>query len=406
MINIKQAAILCGGRGMRLRPLTDRMPKPMVPVNDIPFLQHLLDQLKDNGIKEVILMTGYLGEQIRDHFRDGGSLELKISYSHGPTEWETGQRVFEAKDMLEEKFLLLYSDNFLPFNLEKAVKFHEEKRRLLSFIVQPKARGNIRLGEGGAVLAYDKTRSGEGLNFVELGYMVADKKIFEYYTDKEVSFSDIIAKLVSAGEVAGMPVLDTYYSISDMERLKLTEKYLKPKKILLVDRDGVINEKAPCGEYVTAWEKFSFIRENVEGMKRLSGAGFSFIVISNQAGIARGMVSAEAVDDIHQRMKDALEKKGVRILAIYLCPHHWDEKCLCRKPEPGLFFQASREWFFRLDKTYFIGDDYRDCQAAYRAGCGCVYTGEKSDLKKLNTDEQPRWAVSNLNEAINYLVKI
>jgi D-glycero-D-manno-heptose 1,7-bisphosphate phosphatase len=399
----KQAAILCGGLGTRLRPLTDTMPKPMVPVNGFPFLKYLLEQLKDNGVKEVILMTGYLGEQIRDYFGDGTSLGISIRYSQGPAEWETGRRLFEAKGMLNEHFFLLYSDNFLSLSLNKIFKFYSEKKKLLSFVVHPKAKGNIRLREDGIVQVYDKSRSAEGLDFVELGYMIANKKIFEYYTDKDVSFSDIITKLVSAQEVAGMSILDAYYSISDMDRLKLTEEYLKPKKVLIIDRDGVINEKPPRGEYVSSWGKFLFIRENIEAMKKLSHAGFSFIVISNQAGIARGMVSGEAVAAIHQRMREELGREGISILDIYVCPHHWDEKCFCRKPQPGLFFEASRKWLFRLDKTFFIGDDSRDCQAAYRAGCGCVYTGEKSELQNLTQEEQPQWAVDNLNEAVTYL---
>jgi D-glycero-D-manno-heptose 1,7-bisphosphate phosphatase len=402
----KQAVILCGGLGERLRPLTDLVPKPMVLLNGVPFLRYLLRQIKDNGIKEVILLTGYRGEQIREYFKDGGQLGLLIRYSHGPVEWETGRRLFEAKDLLDEHFLLLYSDNFLSFNLKKAVEFYDEQKKILSFVVQSKEKGNIRMGEDGLVKVYDKTRTAQGLSFVELGYMIISKKVFEFYRDKDVSFSDIIKKLVAVGQVAGFGVLDAYYSISDIERLKLAEKYLKPKKILLIDRDGVINKKAPRGEYVGSWENFSFIPENVEGMKKLSQAGFSFIVISNQAGIARGMVTAEAVDFIHQRMREALKDKGINILDIYLCPHHWDEKCSCRKPEPGLFFEASRKWSFRLDKAYFIGDDSRDCQAAYRAGCGCVYAGDDHDLKDLSSQEQPQIVVKNLNEAVPYLEKI
>ena len=128
----RQAVILCGGLGERLRPLTDLAPKPMVLVNGVPFLKYLLEQLKDNGIKEVILLTGYRGEQIREYFKDGSQLGLWIRYSHGPVEWETGRRLFEAKDLLDEHFLLLYSDNFLSFNLKKAVKFYDEQKKILS----------------------------------------------------------------------------------------------------------------------------------------------------------------------------------------------------------------------------------------------------------------------------------
>lgn len=404
MVLPEQAAILCGGRGTRLRPLTDRMPKPMVPVNGVPFLEHLLVQLRENGIRDVILMTGYLGEQIQEYFGEGRSLELRLRYSHGPVDWDTGRRLYEIKQWLQDRFMLLYADNFVPFDLRKLTAFHEQQGRLLTFTVQAKSSGNLRLSEDGAVEVYDKTRSAGNLGFVELGYMIASTKIFDYYDGIEVSFSDIIAKLVTARQVAAMVVVDAYHSVSDPDRLKLTEAYLKPKKILLIDRDGVINKRPPKGEYIASWSAFSFIPENVRGMKQLSEAGFSFIVISNQAGIARGMVSRDAVDAMHRKMREMLENEGVRILNIYLCPHHWDDHCSCRKPQPGLFFQATREWLFRLDKAYFIGDDPRDCQAAYRAGCGCIYVGSKDDLNELLPEEQPRWVVKNLEEAVTCLV--
>lgn len=404
MVIPEQAAILCGGRGSRLHPITDRIPKPMVPVNGAPFLEHLLVQLRDNGLRDIILMTGYRGEKIHEYFGDGSFLRLHLRYSHGPVEWDTGRRLYEVKPWLNDCFMLLYADNFVQFNLQKLAKFHSEHGKLLTFTAQAKSLGNIRLAEDGAVEIYDRTRSAGNLGFVELGYMIASKKIFDYYREIDVSFSEIIAKLVAVKQVAAMVVGDAYHSVSDPDRLKLTEEYLKPKKILLIDRDGVINTRAPKGEYIASWSAFSFIPENVRGMKQLSEAGFSFIVISNQAGIARGMVSRDAVDAMHRKMREMLENEGVRILNIYLCPHHWDDHCSCRKPQPGLFFQATREWLFRLDKAYFIGDDPRDCQAAYRAGCGCIYVGSKDDLNELLPEEQPRWVVKNLEEAVTCLV--
>jgi histidinol-phosphate phosphatase family protein len=403
MIAIKQAAILCGGRGTRLAPITDTLPKPMVPVNGIPFLCYLLAQLRDNGILDVILMTGYLGEQISAYFNDGRALGMRISYSHGPVEWDTGRRLYEIKGRLQEHFLLMYSDNFVSFSLARLTDFYERQKKLLCCIVQRKAAGNIRVADDGAVEVYDKTRSRDNLEFVELGYMICSTKIFEFYADPETSFSAILEKLVVNKQVAGMEVKDAYHSISDTERLRKTEEYLRPKKLLIIDRDGVINAKAPRGEYVDSWDKFVFIRENVEGMDALAKKGFSFVIISNQAGIGRGTVSADAVSDINARMRNILEMKGIVIRAIYVCPHHWEDKCLCRKPEPGLFFQASRELLFRLDKTYFIGDDPRDCQAAYRAGCRCVFIGEEKDLTGLTAEERPLLTVSNLKEAVAYL---
>ena len=111
--------------------------------------------------------------------------------------------------------------------------------------------------------------------------MLVNKLIFKYFKGIDGSFTDVIESLVLDGQVAGLVSKDPYHSISDYDRWKLTEKYLSPKKILLIDRDGVINQKASRGEYIDKWSDFKFIPENIQGMKTLSEMGFSFIIISN-----------------------------------------------------------------------------------------------------------------------------
>jgi D-glycero-D-manno-heptose 1,7-bisphosphate phosphatase len=399
----KQAAILCGGLGSRLRPITDKIPKPMVPVNGVPFLEHLIHQLKENGIFDFVFMTGYRGDQIEEYFGDGSQFGVKIQYSQGPPEWETGRRLHRAKNLLKDMFLILYSDNFVQFDLKKLSKFYEEKKKLLCFIVQKKSTGNILLGKDGVVELYDKTRTAENVDFVELGYMIADKEIFRFITDENSSFSEVITRLVSEREVAGMTVLDAYHSISDPERWQLMEKYLTPKKILLIDRDGVINRKAPRGEYIGKWSDFVFISDTVDGLKELSQEGFEFIVISNQAGIGRGVLSAASVDEINDRMKKYLEAQNIPIKGIYVCPHHWEDSCDCRKPAPGMLFQASRDFLFRLDKTFFIGDDARDCQAAHNAGCKSIFLGEPVVVEKLSDKESPQLIIKTLKSLLPFL---
>jgi histidinol-phosphate phosphatase family protein len=404
-MDIEQAAIFCGGMGKRLRPITNIIPKPMVLANGYPFLEYLLEQLKQNGIKEVVLMTGYLGEKISEYFGNGSAFGLHITYSHGPVEWETSRRLYEAKPLLKDHFLLLYADNFVQFDLKKMIGFYQKMCKLLCFVVQSKTNGNIRLMDDGTVEVYDKTRSAQNLRFVELGYMLVNKNVFEYYRNIDGSFSDILLRLVSDRQVAGMVVEDAYHSISDPERLKLTEMYLKPKKILLVDRDGVINEKAPRGEYIAKWSDFRFVPGNIRGLKKLSEQGFEFIVISNQAGIGRGILNAEEVSKINEEMKNTLKKEGICILDVYVCPHHWEDKCYCRKPNPGLFFQASRDWLFRLDKTCFIGDDPRDCQAAYNAGTKSIFLGNAAELCDLSGEEYPHFICDSISDAFTYITE-
>lgn len=403
MTRPEQAVILCGGLGTRMRPFTDTMPKPMVPVNGRPFLAYLIEQLREQGIRRILLLTGYRGEMIQDFFGGGAAWGIEIGYSHGPAEWETGRRVWEARGHLDERFLMLYSDNYAPFNFEKLLAFHAAHSGLVSLSLQPKAAGNIRLATDGRVTLYDSSRSTPGLDHVEIGYMVVERDpVLALFDSADLSFSRILERLAQRGELAGKVGCDPYHSISDPTRWKLAERFLQIKRIVLIDRDGTINRRPSRGEYVTRWEDFHWIAETVEGMRRLADAGFRFIVISNQAGIARGMVDSAAVDAINGRMVRDLRALGIEVLDVYVCPHHWDDGCDCRKPAPGLFFRASREHLLRMDRTVYVGDDPRDCLAAYNAECLCVLIGPERDLDP-GGGARPAFTSSSLLDAMSWI---
>lgn len=390
---LNQAVILCGGLGTRLRPLTDNLPKPMVSVNDRPFLFHLLMQLSEQGITRFVLLTGYLSEKISDYFGDGSRHGWEISYSTGPTEWDTGRRVWEARHQLDAQFLLLYSDNFIQFNLSKLQKLHEELTPSISLLLAPKSNGNIKVSDDGRIEAYDKTRSGNGFDFVEVGYMLVERdeilKDFANYSNfPDFSFSAVLQGLAHQQKIAGLVVRDAYHSVSDPARLALMSEYLKPKKILLIDRDGTMNEKAPSGEYITHWNHFKWIPETLNALIDLSKLGFKFIIITNQAGIARKMIEPHALEDIHKRVVSELAEVGVEVLHVYMCPDHWDANSSMRKPAPGMFFQAAREFNLRMDRCLYVGDDERDCIAAANAGCGMIYLSNREEPP--NLEEFPK----------------
>ena len=402
----EQGVILCGGLGKRLRPFTERMPKPMVPCNGKPFLWYLLRQLHGQGISRFVLLTGYLAEKIQEYFGDGSRWGWQIDYSEGPVEWDTGRRLWEACSLLDHRFLLCYCDNFVPFSLEKVLRRHERHGLSLTFMISRKSPGNIAVDENGIVQQYDKNRSTEECDSVEIGYMVVERdRTFAFYEQPDSSFSTILQKMTEHREISTWLQGDSYHSISDPERWKKTEAYLKPKKILLVDRDGVINRKAPQGEYITVWEEFEWISETRAAMKSLSEYGYSFVVISNQAGIGRGVVSKKAVDKINRRMVEELRREQISIEGVYLCPHHWEDGCNCRKPEPGLFFKASQDLLFNLEQTFFVGDDLRDCIAAYNAGCGSIYIGDKADLNSLKRRYWPDLVVQDMKGCTQYLLE-
>ena len=124
--NPRQAVIFCGGLGTRLKPFTINNPKPMIMCNEKPFIWHLMNQLSEQGISKFVLLTGYLADKIENYFGNGKKFGWDISYSFGPVKWDTGKRLWEAQDLIDECFILLYSDNFSPFSINKIMITHNK----------------------------------------------------------------------------------------------------------------------------------------------------------------------------------------------------------------------------------------------------------------------------------------
>lgn len=135
---------------------------------------------------------------------------------------------------------------------------------------------------------------------------------------------------------------------------------------IFLDRDGVINENR--SDYVKSWSEFCFLPGSKEAIVMLTRAGYRIIVCTNQAGIARGSLSEETVEDIHRRMVAEIAKEGGIIERIYYCPHGKDENCFCRKPRPGMLLSARDELGIDLHDALFIGDSISDVHAALAAG--------------------------------------
>ncbi|MFC1917399.1 HAD-IIIA family hydrolase [Chloroflexota bacterium] len=386
--DLKQAVILAGGIGSRLRPLTNAVPKPMVLVNNRPFLEYLIDMLKENGISEIVLLLGYLPEKITGHFGDGSNFGIGIKYSIGQVSDKTGTRIKKAEHLLDDYFLLMYGDNCWPLNLEKLLEFYTRHEVLASVTIYANkdgiTRNNVLVNDDGYVLKYDKTRKDNNLNGVEIGFFIMNKKTLELMPSRNFSFEEVILPgLIARRQLGGYQTDHRYYSISTPEKLKLTEKFLEPKKVVFLDRDGVINRKPPRAEYVKRWEEFEFLPEATQALRLLTQNGYDICMVTNQAGIARGVMSEQDLKDIHEELGKELEKHDAKISAIYYCPHGWDDGCECRKPKPGLLYQAARDHNLDLTKTIFIGDDERDMQAGTAAGCKTILVTPGNNLLQI-----------------------
>lgn len=141
------------------------------------------------------------------------------------------------------------------------------------------------------------------------------------------------------------------------------------KKAAFLDRDGVINRKAPEGQYVTRWADMEFLPGTCEAIRLLNNAGFLVVVVSNQRCVAEGLITAEELESMHARMCREFHAAGATIDAVYYCPHDNQPPCGCRKPQPGMLLDAARRHGVQLAASWMIGDSERDVQAGRNAGC-------------------------------------
>ena len=138
-------------------------------------------------------------------------------------------------------------------------------------------------------------------------------------------------------------------------------------KLVLLDRDGVINHDSE--NYVKTPDEWTLIPGSAAAIGTLNKAGLIVAICSNQSGIGRGILTDSALELIHRKMHDALREAGAHIDRVYVCPHHPDDDCECRKPRPGMLIRAMNEFGASPDQTCFVGDSLRDIEAAIAAGC-------------------------------------
>ena len=369
-----QAVILAGGRGTRLRPITDTIPKPMLEFHGKPFLEYLIELLAEQGFRNVLLLLGYLPGIIQEYFGDGSRWGINIEYSVTSVGNDTGRRIRLASDHIADHFLLMYCDNYWPMRLDDMWKQYVDSGVPAMVTVYSNedgyTRSNIRLDDEGFVSVYDKDRSARDLGGVDIGYALMTKSVVDKLPDSNVNFESLIYPgLVEKRQLKGYLTHHRYYSVGSHERLPITDTFLARNPTIFLDRDGVLNEKPPRAEYVKTWDEFKWMPGSLEALRVLKASGYKVIVISNQAGIARGVMSEASLTDIHDRMTFDIREAGGEIEAMYYCPHGWDEGCKCRKPSPGMLYQAQRDHHLDLSRTCFIGDDERDAEAAEAAGC-------------------------------------
>lgn len=384
-VTIHQAVILAGGMGTRMKPFTDSHPKPMYPFCGKPFIAYLVEQIRSFGIQNILILLGYMPEDIMEYLKDGREYGVNISYDITPVEYNTGGRLLHAQELIDEQFLLMYCDNYCPIHFQQLVKDYESNHALIQLSAYENKDGytksNLLINDG-LVRAYDKKRITPNLQGVDIGYAVIDKCVFRYMAGQDVNFEEAVyPEIVKEEKLFSTLTKHRYYSVGSWERIQLTEQFFDNQPTVFLDRDGTINKRPPKACYIENPEQFIWLEGAKEAISLLKSSGYRVLLVSNQPGIARGNLTEDMLEQIHKKMQeDLIQETGYQIDAIYYCPHNWDDGCECRKPKPGMLYQAQKDYSLNLTKCILIGDDDRDIEAGNAAGCKTYQIADSRNL--------------------------
>jgi len=431
---MRQAVILAGGKGTRLKSITGDLPKPMVSILGAPLLQHLIEQCVAYDIVDIKLLVSYRKEAIEDYFGDGSQYGVSIQYIVEDIPRGTAGALIDALPELDEQFLVVYGDTFFDIDLGSFWNFHQNQAGDISIFLHPNDHPHdsdlVEVDPSFQVLKIHPYPhdSQWRQNLVNAAVYMINKsalKGIDFVLDRPDIAKDLFPLMLESGKKL-YGYISTEY-IKDMgmpKRLSKVErdidsgkvKSLKkqtPKMAIFIDRDGTINQEV---NHLSSQDQFELLDGVGEAICQINAAGILAVIVTNQPVIARGELEESELKVIHNKMDTLLGRQGAYIDRLYYCPHHADSgfdgeiealkfDCNCRKPKIGMFTQAEKDLNIILEKSWVVGDSTRDILAAQNAGMKSILVETGHAGKDCSFEVNPDFIAKDLNEAVKLILK-
>lgn len=426
-----RAFIIAGGKGTRMGPLTEALPKPMLKIAGKRVLEHQIECLKMNKISRITIFTGYLGGVIEDYFKNGSGFGVDIDYERETVPLGTSGCLASMRDKVREDCLVVYGDLVFDMVIENLIECHRRSSSIATIVVHPNdhpfdsdliemdADGNITA----FILKHCKPRVYS--NLANAAIYVMSKEALKYIPpDRPSDFiRDIFPEMLKSREKIsgyrtteyikdmGTPErysrVDADYSNGKVHRLSKR----KPRPAAFMDRDGTLIKHIDQLSRATDLETFPF---TARAIKKLNKAGILAIVATNQPALARNLCSAEELDFMHRRLETLLGLEESYLDGIYFCPHHPDKgwpgenekykiDCECRKPKTGMIDKAVADMNIDIKASWFIGDTTTDIRTGQNAGMRTVLvrTGLGGADGKFQCS--PDFVFGDIDEAVDFI---
>ena len=403
--NNMKTVIMAGGFGSRLSEICNGLPKPLVKIDGVPILEREIDCLREQGFTDIILTVSYKAEMIIDYFGDGSKISpitgqpfgVNIEYFIEKEPLGNAGALFKIKDRLTDDFLLLNADSLFDIDFNRFLNFHYEHNALVTLFAHPNNHpydsGLLVTDEKNIVknwLNKEDDRPKYYRNLVNAGLHILSKKVLNdfIFKDKIDLDRDIIKPniktnrifaYISSEYVKDMGTSKRFYEVEeDIKSGKVSRKsFLNKQKAIFLDRDGTINKYVG---FLRDVNELELLPKVADAVKLINKSDYLAIVVTNQPVIARGEVTIEQLNDIHNKMETLLGDEGAYLDAIYYCPHHPDKgfegevpelkiNCDCRKPGIGLLKKAANDFNIDLTKSWMVGDSETDILCGNKANC-------------------------------------
>jgi D-glycero-alpha-D-manno-heptose 1-phosphate guanylyltransferase len=389
-MQIKEAIILAGGLGTRLSKTVPDLPKCMAPVAGQPFLKYVIRYLLSQGVEKFIFSLGYKHEIIEKFLSDEfPALNCQCSVEEEPL--GTGGAIQLACKRIPQNVkanvLIVNGDTIFKADIRKADLFHQEKNAQCTLLLKPMQRfdryGTVELDDDCTVTNFKEKQ------FLEVGdinagvYLLNIEGFLEKGFPEKFSFEkDYLEKFYADRNIFGM-IQDVYFidigipqdyqrAQEELKQIPLKLENVDTSWTLFLDRDGVINYEKE-NSYILNWDEFEFYPGVTKAIQLLSKKFNTIIIVSNQRGVGRGLMTEEDLLDIQERMKLKIEEDGGRINKIYYCTAN-ESTHFYRKPNPGMALQAVKDFpSIDLSKSIMVGNKPSDMQFGRNAGTYTVY---------------------------------
>lgn len=393
-----QLIILCGGRGTRLKEISGNIPKAMLPVFNRPFLDYLLRRVSVLPFEEIVLLGGYLGDQIYSSFHgevyNGIPVKVVIDQEVGGTLLA----LHSVQDRLADNVWICNGDTFFNFSnflLFRNVFFDESNLNyLFSVDVNNVDRyGAISYDDSNTIVSFTEKGAGNGTGKINSGFVKLKRAdILCALQDNGTSLElDLLRSLVQQGRLKVVNgALTNFIDFGVPEDFARLEERISgsfPSEAIFWDRDGTINQDTGYTYKLEDYCLMNYLETDSVAFKNSRYLNF---VVTNQSGIARGLYSDNDVYRFHHKMKLDFLDRGWKVDDLRFCPHHEEgiiEKfaiqCACRKPCTAMFEELLQRWSLCSSDTKFIGNSLSDKNAAVRMGIPYLSVNKNDfDLKK------------------------